>query len=92
MGENRGQAGDEIGVGGRVALRCTVGRRGGNQSGADRAAEVWGAPDDKGGRPWTEEEHELFLKGMKQYERGDWKSISRKAMHTRNPTQFASHA
>ncbi|GFP90372.1 transcription factor divaricata [Phtheirospermum japonicum] len=46
----------------------------------------------KAGRPWTAEEHELFLKGLKQYGKGDWKSISRKAVLTRSPTQVASHA
>ncbi|GFQ07441.1 transcription factor divaricata [Phtheirospermum japonicum] len=46
----------------------------------------------KSGRPWTKDEHELFLKGLKKYGKGDWKSISRKLVVTRNPTQVASHA
>ncbi|KAL3636592.1 hypothetical protein CASFOL_018891 [Castilleja foliolosa] len=46
----------------------------------------------KAGRPWTEDEHELFLKGLAKYGRGDWKSISRKMVITRSPSQVASHA
>ncbi|KAL6562491.1 hypothetical protein OROGR_003498 [Orobanche gracilis] len=46
----------------------------------------------KTGRPWTEDEHRLFLLGLEKYGKGDWKSISRYMVLTRNPTQVASHA
>ncbi|KAF9588015.1 hypothetical protein IFM89_006894 [Coptis chinensis] len=44
------------------------------------------------GTPWTEEEHKLFLIGLKKYGKGDWRSISRNAVVSRTPTQVASHA
>ncbi|XP_043710013.1 transcription factor SRM1-like [Telopea speciosissima] len=46
----------------------------------------------KKGIPWTEEEHRLFLIGLKKYGKGDWRSISRNAVVSRTPTQVASHA
>ncbi|MCL7048057.1 hypothetical protein MKW94_024195 [Papaver nudicaule] len=46
----------------------------------------------KKGVPWTEEEHKLFLIGLKRYGKGDWRSISRNAVMSRTPTQVASHA
>ncbi|KAL8469660.1 hypothetical protein ACS0TY_032489 [Phlomoides rotata] len=46
----------------------------------------------KTGKPWTEEEHRQFLLGLEKYGKGDWKSISRYVVQTRNPTQVASHA
>ncbi|XP_030464059.1 transcription factor SRM1-like [Syzygium oleosum] len=41
---------------------------------------------------WSREEHELFLVGLAKFGKGDWKSISRNCVRTRNPTQVASHA
>ncbi|GER28091.1 duplicated homeodomain-like superfamily protein [Striga asiatica] len=46
----------------------------------------------KKGIPWTEEEHKLFLMGLKKYGKGDWRNISRNFVMTRTPTQVASHA
>ncbi|KAF3434465.1 hypothetical protein FNV43_RR25568 [Rhamnella rubrinervis] len=51
-----------------------------------------GEPERKKGTPWTEEEHRLFLLGLKQFGKGDWRSISRNVVVTRTPTQVASHA
>lgn len=44
------------------------------------------------GIPWTEEEHRLFLIGLKKVGKGDWRGISRNFVKTRTPTQVASHA
>ncbi|GAB2229389.1 hypothetical protein Droror1_Dr00023529 [Drosera rotundifolia] len=46
----------------------------------------------KRGTPWTEEEHRRFLIGLEKYGKGDWRSISRKVVISRTPTQVASHA
>ncbi|OIW08836.1 hypothetical protein TanjilG_16417 [Lupinus angustifolius] len=41
---------------------------------------------------WTNEEHRLFLQGIKQYGRGNWKKISQNCLKSRTPSQIASHA
>ncbi|CAN8253251.1 unnamed protein product [Cochlearia groenlandica] len=61
---------------------------GGKRSTAGRSPEM----ERKKGVPWTEEEHKLFLMGLKKYGKGDWRNISRNFVITRTPTQVASHA
>ncbi|KAK9911639.1 hypothetical protein M0R45_035535 [Rubus argutus] len=56
---------------------------------ANNSAE---AAERKKGKPWSEIEHKLFLVGLKQFGKGDWRSISRNVVVTRTPTQVASHA
>ncbi|KAF8081912.1 hypothetical protein N665_0856s0003 [Sinapis alba] len=51
-----------------------------------------GEGERKRGTPWSENEHKLFLIGLKRYGKGDWRSISRNVVVTRTPTQVASHA
>mmetsp|Transcript_28144 Transcript_28144/g.53601 ORF Transcript_28144/g.53601 Transcript_28144/m.53601 type:complete len:403 (+) Transcript_28144:536-1744(+) len=46
----------------------------------------------KKGVPWTEDEHRLFLLGLQKLGKGDWRGISRHYVHSRTPTQVASHA
>ncbi|KAF1881028.1 hypothetical protein Lal_00023059 [Lupinus albus] len=46
----------------------------------------------KRGRAWTEEEHKLFLIGLEEFGKGDWKNISRISVQSKTPSQVASHA
>ncbi|BFG33961.1 hypothetical protein CerSpe_202350 [Prunus speciosa] len=61
---------------------------GGKRSSSARPADH----ERKKGVPWTEDEHKLFLLGLKKYGKGDWRNISRNFVVTRTPTQVASHA
>eukprot|EP00295_Goniomonas_pacifica_P029748 CAMPEP_0175936352 /NCGR_PEP_ID=MMETSP0108-20121206/21562_1 /TAXON_ID=195067 ORGANISM="Goniomonas pacifica, Strain CCMP1869" /NCGR_SAMPLE_ID=MMETSP0108 /ASSEMBLY_ACC=CAM_ASM_000204 /LENGTH=290 /DNA_ID=CAMNT_0017260421 /DNA_START=10 /DNA_END=882 /DNA_ORIENTATION=- len=42
--------------------------------------------------PWTEEEHRIFLSGLKKYGRGNWRLLSTELLPSRTPSQIASHA
>ncbi|GLT39869.1 hypothetical protein SLA2020_140360 [Shorea laevis] len=46
----------------------------------------------KKGKPWTPDEHKIFLAGLQALGRGAWKEISKNFVITRSPTQVASHA
>ncbi|KAJ0977425.1 hypothetical protein J5N97_012899 [Dioscorea zingiberensis] len=46
----------------------------------------------KKGIPWTEEEHRMFLLGLRKLGKGDWRGIARNFVVSRTPTQVASHA
>ncbi|KAJ6808995.1 transcription factor DIVARICATA-like [Iris pallida] len=60
--------------------------------GAKRSGGRLTDQERKKGVPWTEEEHKMFLMGLKKHGKGDWRSISRNFVFTRTPTQVASHA
>lgn len=60
--------------------------------GAKRSAGRTADQERKKGVPWTEEEHRMFLLGLKKYGKGDWRNISRNFVVSRTPTQVASHA
>ena len=70
-----GIAGDGIGGG---FLPFPTGN-GASNSGADQ--------ERRKGIPWSEEEHRLFLMGLTKFGKGDWRSISRKLVLSRTPTQ-----
>ncbi|KAF8088881.1 hypothetical protein N665_0527s0001 [Sinapis alba] len=50
------------------------------------------AHDKNKGKPWTEEEHRIFLEGLKILGKGNWRRIAKSYVTTRTPTQVASHA
>merc|ERR1719197_1498383 len=43
-------------------------------------------------RPWTRTEHLLFLVGLEACGQGYWREIASQYLHSRTPTQIASHA
>ncbi|KFK39581.1 hypothetical protein AALP_AA3G262800 [Arabis alpina] len=50
------------------------------------------AHNKKKGKPWSEEEHMIFLMGLEKLGKGDWRGIAKNYVTTRTPTQVASHA
>lgn len=57
---------------------------------ADAAVPREPGPGRKG-RPWTAEEHLLFLQGLRALGKGNWKGISRLFLNnTRTPTQVGA--
>jgi SHAQKYF class myb-like DNA-binding protein len=74
----------------RLSLNDVVPANGGVARGKAPHAVEGGAP--KKGQPWTEEEHRLFLLGLQQLGKGNWRGISRQYVTSRTPTQIASHA
>nr|ARU86430.1 DIVARICATA-like [Orchis italica] len=74
---------------------CGGNRKKGGHSRGDSVQRGKGSRSDlerRKGIAWTEEEHRLFLLGLEKYGKGDWRSISRKFVISRTPTQVASHA
>lgn len=50
-------------------------------------ANTGASRERKKGIPWTEDEHRLFLLGLQNLGKGDWRGISRHFVKTRTPTQ-----
>ncbi|WJX56231.1 hypothetical protein P8452_41906 [Trifolium repens] len=71
------------------------------QAAANRIIELESIPEEtqaaanrahRKRKHWKEDEHRQFLKGLKKYQRGQWKEISEEFVTTRTPSQIASHA
>jgi SHAQKYF class myb-like DNA-binding protein len=45
------------------------------------------SPNVRRNCPWTEAEHKLFLLGLEEYGRGNWRDIAARYVSTRTPTQ-----
>uniref|UniRef100_A0A1D1Z326 Transcription factor MYB1R1 n=1 Tax=Anthurium amnicola TaxID=1678845 RepID=A0A1D1Z326_9ARAE len=97
MGNLTHYAGSSGGGGG--ASPAVDGHEGGGGPGADGYASddlVQGSSSScrerKKGVPWTEDEHRMFLLGLKKLGKGDWRGIARNFVVSRTPTQVASHA
>ncbi|ONK80376.1 uncharacterized protein A4U43_C01F17000 [Asparagus officinalis] len=55
-------------------------------------AELKNKSDKTSGVAWTEEEHKMFLLGLRKLGKGDWRGIARNFVVSRTSTQVASHA
>ncbi|KAK9817854.1 hypothetical protein WJX72_003166 [[Myrmecia] bisecta] len=66
--------------------------KGGEAAGKHAVASNPRPNNAKKGTPWTEEEHALFLQGLRKLGKGNWRGISRFYCLHRTPTQVASHA
>ena len=72
----------------------------GSEYGADKveASQAATKPDatlkrqGKAGMPWSDEEHNLFIKALAEGLKGDWKAIAKKYLPNRSPKMVASHA
>ncbi|ERN09692.1 hypothetical protein AMTR_s00029p00215750 [Amborella trichopoda] len=64
----------------------------GLKNGSRRASAKPPDHERKKGVPWSEDEHRLFLLGLKKHGKGDWRNISRNFVQSRTATQVASHA
>ncbi|XP_071694418.1 transcription factor MYB1R1-like [Rutidosis leptorrhynchoides] len=80
---------NNIDVSAAVAIAADTGYASADDAGRNHAG---GGRERKRGVPWTEDEHKLFLLGLQNVGKGDWRGISRNFVKTRTPTQVASHA